>query len=157
MSFIQSIYQYFHNRKIKKLNDVKSTLGIEINPKEYRKIIKIDESIWGEDEYHTMIIEGTKEDFLSAVQNINAYSPKDLYDLIDPEDDDFCFMFEVDKSSSVDNFITDCYSFANNEIYQRHRVCPQGNEIFFDKTCDANFYRIIWMNENRIYYVSFYS
>jgi len=157
MSFIKSIYQYFFKRKIKTLNDVKSTLGIDINPKEYRKIIKIHESIWGDDEYHTMIIKGTQEEFLSAIKNINAYSPRDLYGLIDPTDDDFCFMFNVDSSGSVDKFIEDSYSFVNTEIYERHGVSPQGNEIFFDKTCDANFYSIIWMNENIIYYVSFYS
>ena len=69
MSFIKSIYQFFHKRKIKTLNDVNSTLGIDINPKEYRRRrIKIHKSIWGDDEYHTMIIKGTKEEFLSAVK-----------------------------------------------------------------------------------------
>jgi len=42
MSFIKSIYQYFHNRKIKTLNDVNSTLVIDIKPKEYRRRIKIE-------------------------------------------------------------------------------------------------------------------
>ena len=66
-------------------------------------------------------------------------------------------MFDVDNSGSVDNFIADSHSFVNTEIYEQHGVSSCDNEIFFDKSCDANFYRIMWMDENLIYYVSFYS
>jgi len=107
-------------------------------------------------------VEGVKtgEELLTAgIEQVTHFGAMVMDDdVLKIHQDDEGFGLELESGVTIH---TRAIIFANGTSRKKLKV--PGEKEFFGRgvsycvDCDANFYRIMWMDENLIYYVSFYS